>query len=73
MNIKGLYEKLGIDESQVEALRQLKLDTAGQRLMFMTKIVGNGGNIHRIDHKATEKRRTANKVARRQRRVNRGN
>lgn len=70
MQIKGLYEKLGIEQSEVDKLREMRVQTASQRLMFMTKIVGSGGNIHRIDHKATAKRRAKNKVARQQRRVN---
>lgn len=71
MEIKGIYEKLGIDQSEVDKLREMRVDTAAQRLMFMTKIMAGGGNIHRVDHQATAKRRAANKVARRQRRVNR--
>lgn len=71
MEIKGLYEKLGIDQSQVDALREMKVYAAAQRLMFMTQIIGRGGNIHKVNGRATAKRRAKNKVARRQRRVNR--
>jgi hypothetical protein len=40
--------------------------------MFVAVIRARGGNIHGVNAKATAKRRAANKVARAQRKANRG-
>lgn len=70
MEIKGLYDALGISQSEVDALRTLQVDSAVQRVMFYSRIVSAGGNIHRVNREATAKRRAKNKVARKSRHVN---
>lgn len=72
LQIPGLYEKLGIEQADVDRLRRMKIEAAAQRLMFASIIVGRGGNLHRVNWLETAKRRRKNKVAKRQRKVNRG-
>jgi hypothetical protein len=71
LEIKGLKEKLGVTDDQLDDLRKLKVQAEAQQAFLMLTIWRKGGNIHRVDEKATAKRRKSNKVARKQRRVNR--
>ena len=72
MEIKGLKDSLGITEEQVDHLRKLKVQVEQQAAQLYMHVWKNGGNIHGVDHEATAKRRKANKVARKQRKINRG-
>lgn len=69
---KNLYQKMGVSDEERERLETMRFKAMVQRLMFVSKITLGGGTIHNVNHKATAKRRAANKVARKQRRVNRG-
>lgn len=71
MEIKGLQDKLGITDEQIEKLKELKVRTQMQDALLMMNIWKRGGNIHNVNVPETIKRRKANKVARKQRRVNR--
>ena len=71
MEIKGLLEVLGLSQSDVDRLRQLRIEAAAERLRFLSVVISKGGNIHGVNRSATEKRRARNKVARAQRKVNR--
>lgn len=71
MQIKGLVEKLGVDEAAVERLRAMRLAAALRQIQLITLVTQRGGNMHKVDREATAKRRAKNKVARKQRRVNR--
>jgi hypothetical protein len=73
MEIKGLYEALGISQNEVDDLRGMVVRDAAQRLMFYSKIVANGGTIHRVHPDRKAKNRAANRVARKSRRVNKLN
>lgn len=70
MEIKGLKEKLGVTEDQLDNLRALKIQAESQQAFMMLSIWKKGGNLHGVDHEATAKRRKANKVARKQRKQN---
>lgn len=71
MEIKGLKEKLGVTEDQINNLRTLRVQAEVQKAVMMMVIWRKGGNIHGVNEKETAKRRKANKVARKQRRENR--
>jgi len=72
LEIKGLKESLGVTDEQFENLATLKVATQMQTALLYMNIMNRGGNIHSVDHVATAKRRKANKVARKQRKINRG-
>lgn len=69
--IKGLKEKLGVTDEQLDHLRELRIKTEMQQASMMMNIWRVGGNIHGVDEKGTSKRRAANKRARKARRANR--
>lgn len=71
MEIKGLKEKLGVTDDQLNELRKLKIQAEAQQAFMMMTIWRKGGNIHGDNKKETSKRRKANKVARKQRKLNR--
>lgn len=73
VEIKGLKEKLKVTDDQLDNLRALRVQAESQQAFMMLSIWKRGGNLHGVDHAATAKRRKANKVARKQRKVNRGN
>lgn len=73
MEIKGLHEALGISQKEQDSLRALVIRDAAQRIMFYSKIVSMGGNIHRFKYVTKVKNRAANKAARKARRVTRLN
>lgn len=66
--IKGLAESLG-EQGKIDVDRFLSMQVRTAHLLM--HVISNGGNIHGVDVDATRKRRAANKVARKQRRVNR--
>jgi hypothetical protein len=70
MEIKGLREKLGVTDEQFQNLANLKVRAQMHIATMMLNVMRNGGNIHGVDHEATEKRRKANKLARKQRKLN---
>lgn len=72
MEIKGLYEALGISKEETDALRSMKIDAAAQRVMFYSRIVATGGTIHRTHADRRAKNRADNKAARKARKVTRG-
>jgi hypothetical protein len=67
LHIKGLLEKLDLDQATVDRLRRMRVRAAVQYALFANLIVARGGNIHRVNRKATAKRRARNKAARKQR------
>ena len=67
MDIKGLKEKLGITKEQEETFARLKIQYA----MMAINIIKRGGNLHGVDAEATRKRRAKNRLARKQRKLNR--
>lgn len=69
MEIKGLKEKLGVTDGQLDNLRKLRVQAETQRAFMMMTIWRKGGNIHSVNEKETAKRRKANKAARKARRV----
>lgn len=69
--ISNLFEKTGADPALIEALRKMYYVNAMRRLQMMNLIVTRGGNLHRVNPVAVAKRRAANKVAAKQRKVNR--
>ena len=69
--ITGLQEKLGVSDEQLDNLRALRIQTEMREALMMMNIWRKGGNIHGVNQKETAKRRKANKVARKQRKVNR--
>ena len=71
MEIRGLKEKLGVSDEQLDNLRKLRIQAEAQQAFMMMAIWKNGGNIHGVDEVATAKRRKANKAARKQRKANR--
>lgn len=73
VDYKNLLDKLDVSPDQVQKLYEMKFREMQRRAFFITVIIGNGGNIHRTNAKETAKRRAANKVAAKQRKVNRGN
>lgn len=68
MDIKGLKEKLGLTKEQEQKFDRMKVQFA----VLVMKLLSSGGNLHGVNAEATRKRRAKNKVARKQRRVNRG-
>lgn len=72
MEIKGLRESLGVTDDQFQHLKDLKARTELHIATMMMNVMRTGGNIHGADYVATAKRRKANKVARKQRKVNHG-
>jgi hypothetical protein len=71
LEIKGLKEKLGVSDEQINNLRELRIQAEAQKAFMMLTIWNKGGNIHGVDKKATSKRRKANKRARKARHGNR--
>lgn len=71
LSIKGLREKLGVSDEQLDSLRKLRVQAEMQEATMMMVIWRSGGNIHGANKTKTTKRRKANKVARKQRRENR--
>lgn len=69
--ISNLFEAVGADEEQVNKFRAMLVENGMRLLKVQMLIVQRGGNIHKVDHKATAKRRARNKAARKQRRINR--
>jgi len=68
LEIKGLKEKLGVTDEQLDNLRELKVATQSREAFLMMTIWRKGGNIHGVNESATEKRRKKNKAARKARR-----
>jgi hypothetical protein len=71
VKIKNLFEKTGADPALIETLRKMYYVNAMHKLAVMNTIVARGGNIHTVHPAAVAKRRAANKVAAKQRKVNR--
>lgn len=73
VSIKGLLDTLGGEKHKqlMEALRKLHYINGMRKLAMMNLIVSRGGNIHNVNPTAVAKRRAANKVAAKQRKVNR--
>lgn len=71
MEIRGLKEKLGVTDDQLDNLRALRIQSEMQQAFMMMNIWKRGGNIHGVDEKATRKRRAKNKAARKARKANR--
>lgn len=71
MEIKGLRESLGVTDEQFKNLADLRLRAETHIATMMLNVMRTGGNIHGTNYAETAKRRKANKIARRQRRVNR--
>jgi hypothetical protein len=71
MEIKGLTEKLGISEDQLDNLRQLRIATEMRQAMLMVNVWKRGGNIHRSNPETVAKNRKKNKAARKTRKANR--
>jgi hypothetical protein len=72
MEIKGLRERLNLTDEQTKKFLEMKAQFGMRMLVMMSKVVGSGGNIHRVNKAATAKRRAKNKLARKQRKANRG-
>jgi hypothetical protein len=71
VKIKGLYEKLGLTPEEVLELRKKRFENAMRLLKIYNLIISHGGNIHKKPKdEIVAKRRAANKVAAKQRRVN---
>lgn len=71
LEIKGLQEKLGVTEDQLDKLRSLRIATEMQKALLYTNIWRHGGNVHGTgDPVEKGKRRKANKLARKQRKNN---
>lgn len=68
MDIKGLKDKLNLTPEQEERFNRMKIRYA---IMYLN-VLRRGGNLHGVDVEATRKRRAKNRVARKQRKVNRG-
>lgn len=71
MEIKGL-NKLGVTDEEMEHLKDLRVRTEQHIATMMINVMRRGGNLHGSDPVATAKRRKANKVARKQRKLNHG-
>lgn len=71
MEIKGLKEKLGVSDEQLDNLRKLKVQAEMQQALMMMVVWKTGGNIHGVNESETAKRRKANKAARKARKANR--
>jgi hypothetical protein len=72
VEIKGLRETLGVTDEQFQHLEDLKLRTQAHIATMMLNVMRRGGNIHGAgDPVEKAKRRKANKLARKQRRINR--
>ena len=71
LEIKGLKEKLGVTDEQLDNLRELKVATQTREAFMMFNTWKHGGNIHGVNETATQKRRAKNKAARKARRGNR--
>lgn len=56
--------------TEADRLRAMQFQEGMQRMRWMALIVHRGGNIHGVNHRATARRRAANKVARKQRKIN---
>ena len=70
MEFKGLKEKLGVTDEQLDNLRALRVESEMREALMMMTIWKRGGNIHAVDESATRKRRAKNKIARKQRKLN---
>lgn len=69
--IKGLKEKLGVTDEQLDNLRELRVATQMREAMLMMNIWRRGGNVHGINESETAKRRAKNKAAKKARKANR--
>jgi hypothetical protein len=69
LEIKGLKEKLGVTDEQLNHLRELRIQAEAQKAAMMLAIWSRGGNIHNVNETETNKRRKKNKVARKARSV----
>lgn len=72
LEIKGLKEKLGVTDDQLDNLRELKVATQMREAFLMMTVWRKGGNIHGVNESATENRRKKNKAAKKARRANHG-
>ena len=68
--ISNLLEVINADPTVMAEIRAMSAVNGARMIAAFTLIVGRGGNIHRVNVRATAKRRAANRVARHQRRVN---
>jgi len=71
VEIKGLKEKLGVSDDQLDNLRQLRIATEMRQAMLMMNVWKRGGNIHSSDPKTVASNRKKNKAAKKSRKVNR--
>jgi hypothetical protein len=71
MEIKGLKEKLGVTDEQIDHLRDLRIATEMRQAMLMMNIWKRGGNIHSSNPETVASNRKKNKAARKARRANR--
>ncbi len=71
VKITNLLEKTGTSEEDRNRLRQMVFDAAMETIRQRQTILAKGGNIHGVNHRATAKRRAANKRARQARKANR--
>ncbi len=71
LEIKGLQDKLGVSDEQINNLRDLRIRTELHQATMMMSVWRRGGNIHGVNEKETTKRRKKNKEARKARRGNR--
>lgn len=71
MEIKGLKEKLGVTDEQLDHLRDLRVSTEMRAATLMTNIWRRGGTIHKSNPETVARNRKKNKAARKARRVNR--
>jgi hypothetical protein len=70
IEIKGLKDKLGVTDEQLDNLRDLRVRTEMHQATMMINVWSRGGNIHGVNKSETTKRRKANKLARKQRKQN---
>ena len=68
LEIKGLKEKLGVTDEQLDNLRELRIATQTREAFLMMNVWRRGGNIHRVNESATATRRKKNKAAKKARR-----
>lgn len=68
LSIKGLQEKLGVTDEQLDNLRELKALTQMREAFMMMTIWKKGGNIHGSNPDRVSKNRKKNKAARKARR-----
>lgn len=71
MEFKGLKEKLGVTDAQLDNLRDLRVATQMREAMLMMKLWKRGGNVHGVNESETAKRRQKNKAASKARKANR--